>query len=98
MSGIISFSIPKMPSEKSKWTINKVDYTAEIIKILKVFGQTIPNVMLIKVSFQQDNRYVQGFLFSYERGLLVISGKDLEGNSFLLLEEKYGYGALSTCK
>ncbi len=98
MSGIISFSIPKMPGEKSKWTINKVNYTAETIKMLKVFGQTIPNVVLIKASFQQDDNYVQEFLFSYERGLLAISDKVLEGNSFLLLEGKCGYGAISTCK
>lgn len=97
MSGLISFSIPRIPGEKSKWTKNKVDYTVETTKMLKVFGQTIPDVMLIKASFQQDDKYVQEFLFSYERGLLAISEKARESKSFLLLEGICGYGALSTC-
>jgi hypothetical protein len=97
MSGIISFSVPKNPGENKKWTINKVDYSLEGKEEIEILGQKIPDVFMIKASFQNDENYEQLFLYSYERGLITICESENK-KVCLVLEGKCGFGALNACK
>jgi hypothetical protein len=95
LSGGMSFVIPKVPSDQLQWVDHQVTYRIIAKREANLLGDKIPDAILLSASYK--GLEYQYFLYSYERGLIAISGLSDTSPNILIIEGHCGFGASAGC-